>query len=508
MSELSKGMVGRWLSVGRRRLLGAVPLLVASVAACGQSVPAISPDRASGQSGLMSGTFAGANACNPKSHDRPFVIEWDGTDMSMFESVAAYDMVFVSYRGCELKVVDTCRNDSQKGQLGAYRPIEWTSGSVEKVDVRNEGELYAKLPLGAATLGARVKAGESFLMEYFVAGTRTATRAEVHRGDLASRPGCKDVTHFVYAYNLGAFALGSRKALGTEGTATFAGVGTGGSTTSQQSAEKKGGSLSTCRSESAQEVSGCKTPIRLVLRSVEDGQGTGALAAAAPETPDAKNLAGKIQREREASTSAEAHLRAAEEKDLAKDPTGALAEYDAYDQLEPDATKHSSNPASKWSQPRAHLLMKVGKCDAGRELYRKSLEKMGFAPAIVDSQTSDTVARSCTGSKGISPREELVRATEVLYAGNYGQRSVSAKECSAAFATAKRLEGQVHWQGDSEPNVLMLPRTLADYGPGCLVKANDCPAAYAIYKERSTRRGTEAELRAAFEAKHASCRGK
>ena len=480
-------------------------VFVATLAACG-GVPAASPDRASGQSGLMAGTFAGANACNPKSHDRPFVIEWDGTDMSTFESVAAYDTVFVSYHGCDLKVVDSCRNDSVKGQLGAYRPVEWTSGSVEKIDVRNEGELYAKLPLGAATLGSRVKAGESFVMEYFVAGVRTATRAEIHRGEVASRPGCKDVTHYVYAYNLGAFALGSHKAIAGNASVGVGGLGAGGTTASERSAEKKGGDLGKCRSESAQEVSGCKTPIRLTLRPIEDGQGTDAIAAAAPETADAKNLAGKIQQERTAAGTAEGHLRAAEEKQMAKDDAGALAEYDAYDRLEPDATKHSGNPASKWSQPRAIALMRTGKCEAGRELYRKSLEKMSFAPDIIDSTTSDTVSRMCTGTAGMTPREELVRAVRALTDGNFSRTPVVAKSCKDAYAVVKRLEGTVKWQGDPEPDLLLFPDTMRDKAPGCFVKANDCAGAFAVYKERNGR-GTDAQIRASFDRKFATCAG-
>ena len=69
------------------------------------------------------------------------------------------DIVFVRYEGCELRVIDSCRNDSVKGALGAYKTVDWTSGSVEKMDISNEGELYAKLPLGAATLGGRVSRG-------------------------------------------------------------------------------------------------------------------------------------------------------------------------------------------------------------------------------------------------------------------------------------------------------------------------------------------------------------
>lgn len=50
--------------------------------------------------------------------------------MSMFESRAATDVIFVHYEGCGLKVLEACANDSIRGAFGAYRPVEWTSGSV------------------------------------------------------------------------------------------------------------------------------------------------------------------------------------------------------------------------------------------------------------------------------------------------------------------------------------------------------------------------------------------
>src|SRR5690348_8702821 len=67
---------------------------------------------------LMSRTFAGQNRCNAKAHERPFVIEWDATDMSSFEARAANDIIFVRYEGCDLQVLDGCVDDSVRGSLG------------------------------------------------------------------------------------------------------------------------------------------------------------------------------------------------------------------------------------------------------------------------------------------------------------------------------------------------------------------------------------------------------
>src|SRR5262245_43570746 len=83
-------------------------------AACGgaPTVPGVTPSRESGQSSLMGETFAGKNKCNAANHERPFIIEWDATDMSSFEARAANDVVVVKYVGCDLKVLDSCVDDS------------------------------------------------------------------------------------------------------------------------------------------------------------------------------------------------------------------------------------------------------------------------------------------------------------------------------------------------------------------------------------------------------------
>src|ERR1017187_7751279 len=131
----------RWLAMG----LSAFGFLAV---ACGGGGGGVAPGTKSAtdvQTTGMSQSFAGQNKCNPKNAERPFIIEWDATDMSSFESRAANDVIFVKYEGCDLKVIDSCVNDSVKGSFGSYKPVEWTSGSLEALDINNSGDLYAKL---------------------------------------------------------------------------------------------------------------------------------------------------------------------------------------------------------------------------------------------------------------------------------------------------------------------------------------------------------------------------
>ena len=249
-----------------------LPLLVClSLVGCGGPGLPTGSKRESGQSTLMSQTYAGKNRCASESHDRPFVIEWDATDVSSFEGRAAKDIVFVRYQGCELEVLDGCSDDSIPGKYGSYGPPQWTSGSVEKMNIENEAELYANLHLGAATLGGRVQAGETFAMEYFVSGIETATREKMFRGTIRENPACDSATHFVYAYNLGAFELESTDSSRQSAGASVAGVGAGGERRTRGKAVKKGGELSSCRGSSAKDVHTCRVPIRLTLKPILPG---------------------------------------------------------------------------------------------------------------------------------------------------------------------------------------------------------------------------------------------
>ncbi len=479
------------------------------VAACGggaSSIPAAAPVRESGQSALMDKTFAGGNKCNPKSHERPFVIEWDATDTSSFEARASTDVVFVKYEGCELKVLDGCADDAVRGALGTYRPVEWTSGSVEKLDIANEGELFAKLPLGVASLDARVQAGEQFHMEYFAAGVRTSTRSAVFRKDLERIHACSEATHFIYGYNVGAFALGSTKDIKAEAGATVWGFGAGGSKKSSISAEKKGGLLSSCRGESAKEIASCKTPIRLTLREVSEGENPDVAASKAPEGKGTLNAAGKINRERREEKDANAYGQSATQKWSARDGKGCLADLDARDRLDP--TTNSSDPKSMIAGTRAMCLMLAGQCDAGKSLYRKYAQGImqGMSPEQLDAGVSDKAALYCTGAPPKAARDRLLKYARYLE-GARGAEGVSLVTCGESFRGLKTAHDELlkggldPKDGDDRANVETFLGL--NSAPSCFAKAGDCAAAWSV-----TREVRPTWTRDMFEKDSPSCKGK
>ncbi|HEY1693070.1 MAG TPA: hypothetical protein VGG39_12970 [Polyangiaceae bacterium] len=472
----------------RRRIasLFAATALASVLAACVGGSGPLPGTKSAGdvQTAGLAQTAVGKNKCDPKSSSRPFVIEWDATDMSSFEARAANDVVFVKYVGCDLQIVEGCSQDSLRGSFGSYKPVEWTSGSVESLDINNDGDLYAKLPLGAASLEGRVEGGEKFHMEYFVSGTRSATRESVARNDLAKVPACKDATHFVYAYNLGAFALGSQSSIKGSVGATVWGFGGGADRSSSSKAEKAGGLLSSCRGESAKDVATCRVPIRLTLREITEGDSQETAEAQAVETPEAKNLAGKLMARTDREHKASEHADAARQKANSKDGPGCMAELDQHDKLDPRPEGLSTNFASAYAMTRAQCIMLSGNCAAGKVAYRKALEKSAGAqlgPEQLDKSADAVATMWCQGSS-MAPRDQLLKALFELQQGAYMSKKTVAA-CDAAYQTAKRLVPTVKPNDDDDNQVKQAGASLRTTAPTCFAKAGDCATAWTTWKE-------------------------
>ncbi len=456
-------------------------LLLATVNACSLAAHT-KGNRESGQSTLMTDSFAAKNACNPDNHLRPFIIEWDATDMSSFEQHAANDIVFVQYEGCSLRVLDECRNESIRGEQGAYKPAEWTSGSLETLDIDNSAELYAKLPLGQATLGGRVEGGERFHMEYYVAGTRTASRDSVYRSDLDGKYGCDKATHFVYGYNLGAFALASSKNLTASAGGSAFGFGAGGSETRNSAAEKRGGKLPVCDSESAKEVEGCKAPIRLTLRDIRPGENPEKTAMAAPDTDESMTAAAMVNAKVEMSAEANDRFQAAQRSMGAGDGKNCVKELDAYDKLNPK--NKSSDPKSGFGFIRGQCVMLAGQCDAGKSLIRKSAEQSAhmktMGPEQIDRMVESYASMHCQGK--MNDRDALLKAIMTIQVGGQNS-SVGVKGCKEALTTIQKLRGKVKPKDGEDHALVGLERNLAAYVAGCFGRNGDCKAARTLMIE-------------------------
>ncbi len=434
----------------------------------------------------LESTFAGQHKCEADAHDRPFIIEWDATDMATFESRAASDMVFVRYEGCTLQVVDSCADDSTPGRYGSYHPPKWTSGSVEKVHIDNSDELYAKLPLGVATFGGRVQAGVKLDMEYFVSGVATATRSTMHRGALAHNPECANATHFVYAYNLGAFSIYASEQQSAELDAEVKGVGTGGKSSRKRKSDKRGGDLAACTKSGAANSERCRVPIRLALRRIKPGEGPvredpagGKLAQGAVPEDTPKEIAVKLRA-------------AAMKKAMAKDGQGCLADLDEADKLDPDPTRISTNPAGQMHL-RAQCEMIKGDCAGGKLHLRKAHQTQSphVPPDIVDDMVEQAATRFCPLSQ-LKGWARVDRLGKDLY---HAWKKGPASQCEAlGNQLIKELDKHRPPAGISQSSDLKGAYTALAWAGECLAKADQCAEGKKLMREAEKRRGRTRDL--------------
>jgi len=418
---------------------------------------------------LVAQTTVGKNRCSEANPtDRPFVVEWDATDTATFESAAQRDVIIVRYENCELEVLDGCMDDGISGKYGSYDVPKWTSGSIEGFEIENTFDLFAKLPLGAASFAANVDAGNKLLLRYFVSGTVNSTRATVYKKEVGANPRCNGATHFVRAYNLGAFELDSEKKDAESVKASFKEAGAGAGRSHRAATLKRGGELASCTAGTAMELSRCKVPIRLALRPLEDGEppvATNAASGPAPGTSTAGKDGWQLAAELGQS---------AAQKSKNGDGMGCLLDLDR-------AMEAHSETAQKMDMMRATCEMQAGKCEDGKKRYRKFMEQAAtgrrFTAEELDRTTSDQAARYCAGK--LTPTEAAKKAGPAIH------ESMDAGDVAGCIRHGNTLVDSVPKMPTKHINE-QRERTFAISGINtaavCAAKLGSCAEAKKLYR--------------------------
>ncbi len=195
-----------------------------------------------------------------KSQANPLVTEWPASEKAHLEGLLSERAVVVSYTGCEMKILDACRVQ------GSYQ-FKRTTLSGDTIEINNEDDLYAKVPLGAVSLEGQLQASGRLAIRTTVVGQLRLT------GQLPKVPGsraCEGVTHIVSSLSVGAFELVSGgQVAGSVGVdATVAGGGV--KHRSAESTLRSAGDRKKCASTSSRGPHpDCRSPIQVFLTPVE-----------------------------------------------------------------------------------------------------------------------------------------------------------------------------------------------------------------------------------------------
>jgi hypothetical protein len=132
------------------------------------------------------------------SQSSPLVTEWPASEKANLEVLLRQGAVAVAYSGCSMRVLAECRVP------GGYH-WQRTTPASDSLQINDADELYAKLPLGAASLEGELKRSGSLSVQTMVSGQ---LRIDTLPGGEVPREGpCAQATHIVSGLSLGAFAL-------------------------------------------------------------------------------------------------------------------------------------------------------------------------------------------------------------------------------------------------------------------------------------------------------------
>lgn len=203
------------------------------------------------------------------SQSSPLVTEWPASEKANLEALLRRGGVAVSYLGCSMRVLPQC-------QLQGRYVWQRTTPATDVLEINDEDELYAKLPLGAASLEGELKRSGKLSVQTVVSG-----QLRLEAGAIANVPNegeCARATHIVGALSVGTFTL-------TRGASRSAGAGAGVSGIAKAgvhversaSVVRSAGDPQTCSaSTDAEPHPSCRSPIQVFLwpipgRAAEEG---------------------------------------------------------------------------------------------------------------------------------------------------------------------------------------------------------------------------------------------
>lgn len=192
------------------------------------------------------------------SQSSPLVTEWPASEKANLEALLRTGGVAVSYAGCSMRVLPQCR---LRGGY-AWQP---TTPSADILEISNQDELYAKLPLGAASLEGELARSGSLSVHTYVSGQLRLVDASV--ADVPLEGECAQATHVLGALSIGAFALSRGGTAKARAGADVAAVGqASASTTRSAELMRAAGDPQMCGSGTAQAPHpSCASPVQAFL---------------------------------------------------------------------------------------------------------------------------------------------------------------------------------------------------------------------------------------------------
>lgn len=251
---MNRVSIQRWLSL--------VALLAGSGSGCMQS------STAKARSVLPRAPAEQAKCRVAASQSSPLVTEWPASEKANLEVLLRNGTVAVAYSGCAMRLLPECRVN------GEYH-WQRTTPASDALDINDADELFAKLPLGAASLESELKRSGKLSVKTTVSGQLRLENASLT--EVPREGPCAQATHLLTGLSLGAFALTAGGQKSTKLGAEVSIVGTGVKTERSADLLRSAGDSESCAQGTNESPHvNCASPIQAFLtplpgRTEEEG---------------------------------------------------------------------------------------------------------------------------------------------------------------------------------------------------------------------------------------------
>jgi hypothetical protein len=254
-----------------RRLSACVPAAALAVSL----LPTTACKPGKNVAGAIAKTPDGADAltgaqCSVKSSSKnPYTVNWEGMNRAALEGRAAKGLVPVRYSGCEIELLNGCKVEGQFYEYLGLTPRR------EAVTIHDFDELYAKIPIGAVKLEAKLERAGSLVIDMYIAGSHSAPMTD--RYDEYDLKGieaeCKQATHVITGIQVGAFTFATGASAEIGGGASVEGVGGAGAKSGAQKERiSSGGDFTACAASepgSTEAPKSCNEILQIELVEIE-----------------------------------------------------------------------------------------------------------------------------------------------------------------------------------------------------------------------------------------------
>lgn len=190
----------------------------------------------------------------------PLIVDWTAGARSRLEAAVLRGGVLpVKVSACDIEPLWQCESTARYAYASA-------TSRRETERIADDKSLYARVPVSAVSLEARIAAGGELTVDKITVGrfesqVRTLAQREL-TGD------CGGATHFVSAVDVGAFEFAASRSRSAAAEAKAATVGAGGQTRSEREVLSTDGTLDSCASAGPGQPTppaGCGAPIQIEL---------------------------------------------------------------------------------------------------------------------------------------------------------------------------------------------------------------------------------------------------